>query len=75
MLESPSQLLRLDPEEELTKEDIRDLIDSKKAMAERASKNGDMTKFNKATADIAQFQKLIEIYDEIDSLKNAREGI
>jgi hypothetical protein len=34
-----------------------------------------MTKFNKATADIAQFQKLIEIYDEIDSLKNAREGI
>lgn len=59
MLESPSQLLRLDPEEELTKEDIRDLIDSKKAMAERASKNGDMTKFNKATADIAQFQKLI----------------
>ena len=55
MLESPSQLLRLDPEEELTKEDIRDLIDSKKAMAERASKKGDMTKFNKTTADIAQF--------------------
>jgi hypothetical protein len=48
-------MLRLDPDEELTKEDMRDIIDSKKAMAERASKNGDMNKYNKAAADIAQF--------------------
>jgi hypothetical protein len=54
MIESPLKLLRLDPDEELTLDDLRDLIDSKKAMAERASKKGDMTKFNKATADIAQ---------------------
>ena len=54
-MQSPSRLLRLDPDEELTKEDMRDLIDSKKAMAERASKKGDMIKYNKAVADIAQF--------------------
>jgi hypothetical protein len=36
-------------------EDMRDIIDTKNAMAERASKKGDMNKFNKATADIAQF--------------------
>ena len=33
-----------------------------------------MTKFNKATGDIAQFYKLIEIYDEIESLKKAKMG-
>jgi hypothetical protein len=55
MLESPSRLLRLDPDEKLTKEDLRDIIDSKKAMAERAKKKGDMSKFNKASSDIAQF--------------------
>jgi hypothetical protein len=38
MIESPSQKLRLNKDEELTQEDLRDLIDSKKAMAERARK-------------------------------------
>jgi hypothetical protein len=34
---------------------MRDLIETKKAMAERAKLKGEMSKFNKATADIAQF--------------------
>jgi hypothetical protein len=34
-----------------------------------------MSKFNKATGDFAQFKKLIEIYDEIESLKKAKTGI
>jgi hypothetical protein len=38
MIESPFQMLRLNKDEELTQEDLRDLIDSKKAMAERARK-------------------------------------
>jgi hypothetical protein len=34
-----------------------------------------MSKFNKAAADIAQFKILIEIHDEIESLKKAKAGI
>jgi hypothetical protein len=34
-----------------------------------------MSKFNKAAADIAQFKILIEIRDEIESLKKAKAGI
>ena len=34
---------------------MRDHIETRKAMAERASMKGDMSKFDKATADIAQF--------------------
>lgn len=75
MIDSPSRLLKLDPDEELTQEDMRDLIETKKAMAERAKLKGEMSKLNKATADIAQFEILIKIYDEIDSLKKARAGI
>lgn len=32
---------------------MRDLIETKKAMAERAKLKGEMSKLNKATADIA----------------------
>ena len=38
MLESHSRWLKLDPDEELTYEDLRDLLHSKKAISERASK-------------------------------------
>jgi hypothetical protein len=75
MMKPPSRLLKLDSDEELTNEDLRDLIESKKGMAERARKNGDISRVNKATADITQYQILIEINDEIDSLKKAKAGI
>jgi hypothetical protein len=44
-------------------------------MAESAIKKGDMNRVNKATADIAQYQILILIQDEIESLKKAKAGI
>ncbi len=75
MMKPHARQLRLDSDEELTQEDLRHLIESKKAIAERASKNGDMSRANKAAADIAQYQILIEIYDQIDSLKKAKAGI
>jgi hypothetical protein len=34
-----------------------------------------MSKFNKAAAEIVQFELLLEIYDEIESLKMAKAGI
>jgi hypothetical protein len=61
MMKPPSRLLKLDSDEELTKEDLRDLLDSKKAIADRASKNGDIARFNKVKADIEQYQTLIDI--------------
>jgi hypothetical protein len=53
--------LRLDSDEEYSSEDLRDLSDSRKIIAERASKKGDMSRANKAAAEIAQYQILIEI--------------
>lgn len=61
MMKPSSRLLRLDSEEELTLEDMKDLIDRKNIIAESAIKKGDMSRANKATADIAQYQILIEI--------------
>ena len=34
-----------------------------------------MTKFNKASAEISQFEMLVKIYDEIDSLKKTKVAI
>ena len=75
LMKLPSRVVKLDSDEELTQEDLRELIAIKKVIAESAIKKGDMTRVNKATADIAQYQILIEINDEIDSLKKAKTGI
>jgi hypothetical protein len=61
MMKSNARQLRLDSDEEYSSEDLRDLSDSRKIIAERASKKGDMSRANKAAAEIAQYQKLIEI--------------
>ena len=61
MMKPPSRLLRIDSDEELSFEDMRDLIDRKNIIAESAIKKGDMTRANKAKADIAQYQILIDI--------------
>jgi hypothetical protein len=39
IMKLPSRLLKLDSDEELSKEDLRDLLNSEKAIADRASKN------------------------------------
>jgi hypothetical protein len=55
MMKPPCRQLRLSSDEELTEEDIRELIDRKKVIAEGARKKGDMTRANKAESDIAQY--------------------
>jgi hypothetical protein len=52
-------MLKLDSDEELTLEDLRDLIAVKKVMSESAIKKGDINRANKAAADIAQYKILI----------------
>jgi hypothetical protein len=61
MMKPPARLLRIDSDEELTLEDMRDLIDRKNVIAESAIKKADMSRANKAKADIAQYQILIDI--------------
>jgi hypothetical protein len=61
MMKPPSRLLRIDSDEELSLEDMRDLIDRKNIMAESAIKKGEVSRANKAKADIAQYQMLIDI--------------
>ena len=61
MMKPHARQLRLDSDEEFTSEDLRDLRESKKVIAERASKKGDMSRANKTVAEIAQYQILIEI--------------
>jgi hypothetical protein len=75
MMKQPSRILKLDSDEELTLEDLRDLIAVKKVMSESAIKKGDINRANKAAADIAQYKILIKIQDEIESLKKAKTGI
>ena len=59
MMKPHARQLRLDEDDELTLEDLRDLSDNKKVIAERASKKGDLSRAKKVAGEIAQFQILI----------------